>query len=124
MSDEATIRTALYVQEPSTVTIVAKDPRDAKAQLYRYNKGAVQPAVGTHKLQRGIYMILSKAEMSITNPNVMTVVVPREKDGWPDFTESIVALEQGADAASIQAFFQVAKDITKDEPEPDELHDD
>jgi hypothetical protein len=113
MTDDNTLRTALYIHEASTVTVRAKDPTDATAQLYRYKQGLIGAAIGTHLLARGIYLVLSKGPIEVTNTAVMTTVVPRDKDIWPDLTPGVVALEVDAKATaqSIQEFFLVAKGI-------------
>ena len=113
MTDDNTLRTALYIQQPSSITIRAKDPADASAQLYRYKQGLIGPAIGTHLLPRGIYLVLSKAPIEVTNSAVVTAVVPRDKDIFPDLTAGVVAIEAeaGATAESIQTFFLVAKGI-------------
>jgi hypothetical protein len=111
--DDNTLRTAIYIHQPSSVTIRAKDATDATAQLYRYKQGLIGPAIGTHLLPRGIYLVLSKAPIEVTNSAVMTAVVPRDKDIWPDLTPGVIALEAEAEATaqSIQMFFLVAKGI-------------
>jgi hypothetical protein len=111
--DDNTLRTAIYIQQPSSVTIRSADPTDATAQLYRYKQGLIGPAIGTHLLPRGIYLVLSRGPIDVTNSAVMTAVVPRGKDIHPDLTAGVVALEAeaGATAESIQTFFLVAKGI-------------
>jgi hypothetical protein len=117
MTQDDTLRTAIYVHEPSTVTVRAKDPSDTTAQLYGYKRGAMGLAIGTHLLPRGIYLVLSKGPVEVSNTVVMTAVLGSGKDIPPDLTASVVALESGAGATaqSIQEFFLVAKGIGDDD---------
>jgi hypothetical protein len=107
------MRTAIYVHEPSTVTIRAKEPgpADAKIQLCRYNQTASQMAIGTHKLEPGIYLILSSGELEVNVRSVEVEVMRNDKDIWPDPKASVVALESGACAESVKEFFTLAKDL-------------
>ena len=111
------MRTVIYVHQPSTVTIREQQPRDASAVLCRYNQGAGQPAVGLHRLDPGIYMIISSGELEVSGSELEVVVLPNDKDIPPDPKLAIVALEPGATVASIQSFLQIAKDISIDDPD-------
>ena len=109
------MRTALYVYAPTTVTIRATAPLDANAQLYRYNQSFPQPAVGTHKLEPGIYMIVSKSGLEIQATNVGVATMGKDKDIVPEPNAQVIGLEPGATAASIQSFFELAKDASPDD---------
>jgi hypothetical protein len=112
------MRTAIYVHEPSTVTIRATDPRDARVELSRYHQGT-QAAVGAHQLDRGIYLIVSSCAMEVTGagltPGVAIDIIRNDKDIPPDPKATVVALEPGATAASVIQFLTVAKDISPDD---------
>jgi hypothetical protein len=120
------MRTGIYVQNPTTVTIRASAPADALVQLRRfrvavYDVGARAPmrepaAVGTHQLDTGIYLIVSSSPMQIEGENVTTQVVANDKDPWPEIGANVVGLVSGAITASIQDFFAVTKGIEIDEP--------
>jgi hypothetical protein len=109
------MRTAIYVQQPSTVTIRPTDPRDAKALLCRYNQLPEQAAAGTHKLQPGIYLVISSGPIEVHGLGTTTQIVANDKDIWPDPKATVIGLEPGATAASIQEFFTVAKDISPED---------
>jgi hypothetical protein len=106
------MRTAIYVHESSTVTIRATDPRDAKAELVRYNRPANVPAIGTHELEPGIYLIVSNGALEITGLRIEFEATRNDKDIWPDPKLNVIALEAGATSKSIQQFCNVAKDIS------------
>lgn len=105
------MRTVLYIYQPSTVTIRAQQTNDETALLNRYNRGAGQVAVGTHKLDAGIYMIESRDPMEVTGSN-MDVVFLHGKDIPPDPKIAASALEPGATVESIRNFLEDAKDVS------------
>ena len=113
------MRTAISVHEPATVTIRATDPRDGKVQIFRYNPAdgpaAAQAAIGSHKLETGIYLVVSSSELEVQGHGTTTQIVANDKDSWPDPKVTVIALEPGATAASLQEFFTVAKDISLDD---------
>jgi hypothetical protein len=109
-------RTALYVYEPSTVAIRAKDPAEAELLLYRYGRKRQQVAPGALALDRGIYMILSRGELDITGGNVHAIALASDKDVPPEPRAQVVGLEQGATPSTIQTFFEVFKGIDVDGP--------
>ena len=109
------MRTAIYVHEPSTVTIRATSPRDAKAQLCRFNQDTDQAALGTHNLEPGVYMIVSTDALEVNVHGVDVHVLANDKDIWPDPKASVVALEPGASVASLRDFFQIARDDSPDD---------
>lgn len=111
-ASENMIRTGLYVQEPTTITVGSADPRSAKAFLYRYGESTATPAARRHDLQRGIYLIQSPVEMQVQIAGTATVLSMRSgKDPWPEPEARVVALEAGATAESIQQFFTTAVEI-------------
>jgi hypothetical protein len=99
--------TAIYIYEPSTITVRPPDSGDKSSQLYRYNQAA-QPAVGTHKLEPGIYMIVSKCALVISTGGVEVHTVTNDKDDPPRPKVTALALEPGATADSVAKFFSVA----------------
>lgn len=118
------MRTGIYVQKPTTVTIRASAPQDARVQLRRFRSvtfGAdaraslrEPEAVGTHQLDPGIYLIVSSSPMQITGDNLTTQVVANDKDGWPDPPAMVVGLVSDATSTTLRAiqdFFAVTKGI-------------
>jgi len=103
------LRTALYVYQPSTVTIRAEDPRDAGVLLYRFNQEIKKPAPGVQKLNTGIYLIVSIGDIGVTGPNVEVMTLRNDKDPWPAPKATVIALEPGATVESVKNFFTVAK---------------
>jgi hypothetical protein len=112
------MRTALYVYEPSTVTIRAKDPGESCVMLLRYNRKGEEVSLGSRKLDPGIYMIVSKSALEISSSQVSVVPLSGEKDIPPEPRAQVVGLEHGATAASIQQFFAVTKGIEVGDPPP------
>jgi hypothetical protein len=108
------MRTAIYVYEPSTVKIRAKDPRDAGVEIVRYHQPGELAAVGVHRLDRGIYLIVSRSELEVGGINIEVQVVANNKDDWPDPKAQVVALEPGSSIGTIKEFFLVAKDLSID----------
>jgi len=108
------MRTVLLVQEPSVVTIRAADPRDAAIEICRFN-GVGQPAIGVHKLGRGIYLIVSSSTLSIEGVRGDIETIRNDKDEWPEPKPIVVGLEPGASVASLREFLTVAKDISPDD---------
>ena len=106
------MRTVIYVHEPSIATIQAKASRDAAALLCRYNQDTGQLAIGLHKLDPGIYMIISHGELEVTGSHFEVVALRNDKDIPPDPKVSILALEPGATVQSIQKFLTIAKDVS------------
>jgi len=106
------MRTAIYLREPSIVTISAKDQRDANAQICRYRQTLSQVAVGTRRLDPGIYLVVSSGELAVSGAALDVQIVANDKDTWPDPKANVIALEPGASAASITEFFTVAKEIS------------
>jgi hypothetical protein len=92
--------TAIYVYEPSTVTILSRRP-DERAMIRRY-AGRVpdQPALGTTRLEPGIYAILSRGELQIAWEDGRAEALTIDKDEWPD-----PSLEAGASREQIRGFF-------------------
>lgn len=107
------MRTAFFIQEMSRVTIRAEDPRDASVELYCYHEAA-RPAIGTHKLAPGIYLIVSNSSMRVDGVHGSVQVVANNKDPWPEPSGNLVALEAGASTASVKQFLTVAKDLSLD----------
>jgi hypothetical protein len=108
------MRTALYIAQSTTVTIRADDPLDAKVALCRFNQAPTEVATGTHTLAPGIYLIVSRGPLEIAGGDLTVVTSSNDKDTWPEPKGSVLALE-GASLADVQAFFQVAKDVSPDD---------
>jgi hypothetical protein len=122
------VKTVIFVEEPSTVTIGANHPRDAKAVLYRYKRDGdgdgdgepaadvrpPEPAVGEHQLERGIYLIVSQAGLAVHGVRGAIEVIANNKDDWPDPRPNLVALEPKATVATVQEFLAIAKDMSLD----------
>jgi len=107
------MRTALYVQEPSTVTISVRvaAPKAAAIKLYRYNRPDCRPAVGTHQLERGIYMVVSDGEILVDTGGVTIEAASGDKDPLPGPRAQVIGLEPGATLESLREFFAIAKDV-------------
>jgi hypothetical protein len=108
------MRTAIYVQATSHVTIHAEDPRDAEAPLRCYLGPTIAPAVGTHKLAPGIYLVVTRGPLAIEGDHLDVETLRNDKDEWPDPKPNVIALAPMASAASIKEFFFVAKDLSVD----------
>lgn len=119
------MRTGIYVQKPTTVTIRASAPADARVQLRQFRVMTSQAdvraslrdptAVGTHQLDPGIYLVVSSSPMQIEGDGVTTQIVANDKDPWPEIAAPVVGLVLDATMASVQDFFAVTKGIEVDE---------
>jgi hypothetical protein len=115
------MRTGIYVQKPTTVSIRACAAQDARVQLRRFRLPAREAeagarmqdpdAVGTHPLDAGIYLIVSSSPMQIEGDGVTTQIVANDKDPWPEIRAPVVGLAANATPAAIQDFFAVTKGI-------------
>ena len=114
------MRTGIYVQKPTTVTIRASAPEDARVQLRRFRVATTaadarhqrEPdAVGTHRLDAGIYLIVSSCPMHIEGANLTTQAVANDKNPWPDPDGAVAGLVVNATMAAIRDFFAVTKGI-------------
>jgi hypothetical protein len=108
------MRTLIYVHNPSTVTIQAKNPDDVDVVLCRFNRSSAAVQPGTHKLDRGIYLVVSRHELEVSGGDVTIQLLRGDKDTPPE--PRIIALEPGATAAQIKQFMEVAKGITVGSP--------
>ncbi len=118
------MRTGIYVQKPTTVTIRASAAQDAAVQLRRLEmktceadaRALQEPvAAGTHRLDAGIYLIVSSSPMQIEGDGVTTQIVANDKDPWPELAATVVGLVPGANMKSLQMLFAVAKGIEVDD---------
>jgi hypothetical protein len=99
--------TVIYVYEPATVNIEARDPRDERAILRRYDNGQPPREIqeihqaGGVPLEPGVYAILSRRALGIdwTGGRVETTTLT--KDEWPDPP----SLQAGASEEQVRAFF-------------------
>jgi len=128
------MRTAIYVAEPSTVTIRPRQPSPAHATLYRFRRGAGQPAFGTHQLDPGIYLVMSVGAVDVTGNGLTVTPLSEDKDIPPEPKAQVLAAEPGATTEEIRTFFQVARTAdppgtpppavpVEDEPGPDDEDD-
>jgi hypothetical protein len=139
------MRTGIYVQKPTTVTIRASATQDARVQIRRFPSATCQAdaraplrapeAVGTHQLDPGIYLIVSSSPMQVTGDNLTTQIVANDKDTWPDPGATVVGLVSDATSTTLRAiqdFFAVTKGIEVDDdtdapesaPDADKITDD
>jgi hypothetical protein len=132
------MRTGIYVQQPTTVTIRAGSPADAYVQLRQFRLASsnadmrAQPrepvAVGTHQLDTGIYLIVSSSPMQIQGDHLTTQIVANDKDPWPELGAPVVGLALNATVAAVKDFFAVTKGIEvgddTESADPDKLADD
>lgn len=118
------MRTGIYVQKPTTVTIRASAPQDARVQLRRFRIATCEtdaraglrepPAVGTHQLDPGIYLIVSSSPMQVAGDNLTMQSVANDKEDWPDPGATVVGLVSDSTSTTlkaIQSFFAVTKGI-------------
>ena len=117
------MRTGIYVQKPTTVTIRASAPQDARVRLRCFRVATTaadarhqrEPdAVGTHQLDPGIYLIVSSSPMQVAGDNLTTQIVANDKDGWPDPPAMVVGLVSDSTSTTLKAiqnFFAVTKGI-------------
>jgi len=124
------MRTGIYVQQPTTVTIRASSATDAYVQLRQFRLATsevdmrAQPrdplAVGTHQLDAGIYLIVSSSPIQVTGDHLTTQIVTNDKDPWPDPDGAVVGLALNATMAAVKDFFAVTKGIeVSDDPDPE-----
>jgi hypothetical protein len=118
------MRTGIYVQKPTTVTIRASASQDARVQLRRFRAASCEAdarahlrepdAVGTHQLDAGIYLIVSSGPMQVAGDNVTMQIVANDKDGWPDPPAPVIGLVSESTSTTLKAikdFFAVTKGI-------------
>jgi hypothetical protein len=115
------MRTGIYVQKCTTVTIRASAPEDARVQLRRLRPPVPEAAaiahmrepdaVGTHQLDAGIYLIVSSKPMQVEGTGLTTQIMANNKDPWPDPELTVVGLVPGATPEAVQDFFSVAKGL-------------
>jgi hypothetical protein len=126
------MRTGIYVQKPTTVSIRASAPADARVQLRRFPGPGCEAdarahlrepmAVGTHQLDVGIYLIVSSSPMQIAGAGVTTQIVANDKDPWPEIGATVVGLVSDATSQAVEAirnFFAVTKGIEVGDPPPE-----
>ena len=103
------MRTAIYVQSSTTVTVRTSDDADRSVQLHRYQgRLPPRPAVGTFDIPAGIYLIASRGPVQVTGANVRKEVAIIDKDPWPEPPAQVVALETGATRQQANAYFFAA----------------
>jgi hypothetical protein len=104
------MRTALYVHQPTSVTIRASDAIDRACLLVPFRGRTPRQAVGTHQLPPGIYLIESQAPLEITGPGTTVETTSGTKDPWPTPKAAELALESGASVEAVQQFFMRMKE--------------
>ena len=112
------IRTAMYVFEPSTVTIRASDPSEDRVTLCRFNRKGEEVALGARALQPGVYMIVSHHPVQVSGGHISVVPLAGDKDEPPEPKAQVFQLEGCASPAAIQRFFNIFKgiDVVGDSP--------
>lgn len=106
------MRTVIYVHQPSTVTIQTTDPHESDVLMCRYNRTAGPINPGTHQLERGIYLAVSRGKLDISGGHVTIELLTGDKDAPPDPRAQVLGLEPGATAESFRTFLDVTKGIT------------
>lgn len=115
------MRTGIYVKQRTTVTVRASDPQDALVRLRRFRVETCggdahatmrdPDAAGTHQLDAGIYLIVSRSPMQIEGESLTTQIALNDKDIFPDPGVTVLGLVPGATAAMVREFFAVTKGI-------------
>lgn len=133
------MRTGIYVQQPTTVTIRASSSTDAYVQLRQFRLATSEAdmrapprnpvAVGTHQLDTGIYLIVSSSPMQVAGDHMTTQIVANDKDPWPDPDGAVAGLALNATMAAVKDFFAVIKGIEVGDgrpsaPDADKVADD
>jgi hypothetical protein len=104
------MRTVIYVRQPSTVTIQAKE--DCLALCPFPSKGGSEIKPGPHHLDRGIYVVISKSDVEVSSPNVSVVAVPNIKDIPSDPELQRIAQAGGVNLVELTTFIAaLVKDI-------------
>jgi hypothetical protein len=99
--------TIIYVNEPATLTIEAREKRDEHALVRRYD--GAQPTRelqdlrvnGTVAFDKGVYAILSRQALRISWSTGRVETATLSKDVWPDPP----ALDAGASSEQLHEFF-------------------
>ena len=114
------MRTALYVFEPSTVTIRSNDPGENSVRLCRFNRKAERVGLGARQLEPGIYLIVSGGGVGVSGGHISVVALLGDKDEPPEPKVQLFGLEGGVTHAELQQFFAVAKgiEVTDDPAQP------
>lgn len=105
--------TPIYVEAPTTLTIRAPKPGGVAPVLYRFRRDSEfppLPALGTHQLEPGIYLLMSASQLEVSNAGVTTHLLATDKDVPPDPSESVLAAAQ-ASPEDVQQFFASAKGL-------------
>ncbi|HEU4732778.1 MAG TPA: hypothetical protein VFT22_33010 [Kofleriaceae bacterium] len=100
------MRTGIYVYSPTTLTIAAKEPivlTSYDNKSYSFDSGGTVSA----DLPAGIYKAITDYEISVTGPNVEVVVVPDDKDPFPD-APAEATTTFNLTSSSIKSFFTIA----------------
>jgi len=98
--------TVIYVYEPATLTIEARDPRDEHAILRQYDRQQhrdlhVIRGSGPLKLPPGVYAIVSRRSLQIDWSGARVETATLSKDDWPDPP----SLATGATEEQVRTFF-------------------
>ncbi|TMQ09322.1 MAG: hypothetical protein E6J90_10585 [Deltaproteobacteria bacterium] len=109
-SDKLSMRTALYIEHPTTLTIRAPQSSGTPPLLFRYNQSPPQPAIGTHRLEPGIYLLMSANQLEISNAGVTTHLLAGSKDVPPDPQASLLKSEKATPDA-VREFFELARGL-------------
>ena len=103
------MRTAFYVEAPSTITIHSASDT-SQCQLRSFDGNLIRKAVGVHEVPRGIYKVETASTISFTLVGPVTAeITAMDKDSWPVPKVNQLALAPGATLESVQHFFMSAK---------------
>jgi hypothetical protein len=103
------MRTVIYVRQPSTVAIQAKEDC---LELCTFPKGHSSIKPGPHHLDRGVYVVVSKSDIDVSGPSVSAVAVPNIKDVPSDPELQQIAQAGGVKLVDLTAFIAaLVKDI-------------
>lgn len=104
------MRTAIYAAESLTVTIRPLAPSQTSATLYRFRRGAIGPAFGTHQLDPGVYLVLSESAVEVNGTNLVVTPLSKDKDIPPAPKADVLAGDPGATIEEVHKFLMVFKD--------------
>jgi hypothetical protein len=103
------MRTVIYVRQPSTVAIQAKE-ECLELCLFPTGHSSIKP--GPHRLDRGVYVVVSKGDIDVSGPSASAVAIPNIKDVPSDPQLQQIAQAGGVNLVDLTAFITaLVKDI-------------